>query len=30
LADEEFSLEELERLNLGENSFVSDTDPLKL
>ncbi len=29
LADEEFSLEELERLNLGENPFVSDTDPLK-
>ena len=30
LADEEFSLEELERLNLGENPFVWDTDPLKL
>ncbi len=30
LADEEFSLEEIERLKLGENSFVSDTDPLKL
>ena len=29
LADEEFSLEEIERLKLGENSFVSDTDPLK-
>lgn len=30
LADEEFSLQELENLKLADNPFLADTDPLKL